>query len=742
MRIILIIYTILILFQSCSKETSQTDRIVDFAKTYGLVKYFYPGDESAMLDWDRFGVYASKQLIRKDQEVKLAQLFEWASAVSISSEQIDTSYLEKLTNKNAVYWQHIGNGEGKVGYHYKSARMNRKARVLPSSSNDFGTLYSTINSEDIQLKNVQAKAKIRISSTYQGVAFLRIRIKLKNQPWKEVTSETFGESKGKWVELKVEHEIPDSTEKVTLALYSICQTGHIDVDDLKFSSLDSNGDNVIIEDDFRYSEIGEAWKTFGPNQEFKIIEGKGFLRIARAEGNLKTINPLYSPKLPTPRIAKVKLTESSYLQFPLVLPSIDSMTIPKASADVWNKLNKRIEDIDPDEQVLTQEHVRLSNIIKVWNVFQHFYPYFDRTEVDWEEELRTAIERNKMDKNKKDHVLTLKRMVASLNDSHIGVYTNNPDFFPSFSFEWIDNQLVITSVIDSIAGIEPGDIVVSVNEVPVETYWKNILIQSSGANSERKNYQGIFEALAGDQNDSISLKVNDKDYPIFFTRSLSEEDFETMINLRPEQPYYEPKKGIKYIDLTRVSWEFINENLDSISNSRGLIFDLRGYPQWKTIEIVRHFSKDTLKAIQTYETHVSFPDRLQTEYIKEEQRKFSPKEPFIALPKLFLTNASAISYSETFLNIVSNYKLASVVGTRTAGTTGNTNTIFLYGNISIPWTGKKVTDQNGDEFHGIGIQPDYEINKTIKGVRKNKDEIFEYAVKLLTEQRDALEQKR
>ncbi|MEL7120047.1 MAG: hypothetical protein AAFO07_11420 [Bacteroidota bacterium] len=122
MRSKTIVFAILILLLGCSKEANETDRIIDFAKTYGYIKYFYPGDESATLDWDRFGLYASKQLLRKDQEVELAQLFEWAKAVSFSSEEIDTAYLDKLTNNNAVYWQHVGNGERKVGLHYKSAR--------------------------------------------------------------------------------------------------------------------------------------------------------------------------------------------------------------------------------------------------------------------------------------------------------------------------------------------------------------------------------------------------------------------------------------------------------------------------------------------------------------------------------------------------------------------------------------------------------------------------------------------
>ena len=540
-----------------------------------------------------------------------------------------------------------------------------------------------------------------------------------------------------WMEVNVEGELPDNFERAILGIYSICQTGYIDVDDIMFSSKNEKGENVLVQEQFEDTEIGDTWKTFGPNQEFKVLTGttkEKFLRIHRSQGNVQKIEPLYTPKPPSSKIIRRQLTGSTFVSFPLVLPSIDSVTLPRPSKAVWDQLNSDIEAIDLKEQHINKEHVRLANIIKVWNVFQHFYPYFDLIDVDWEKELRIAIERNKIDENKKDHILTLKKMVAKLNDSHIGVHSNQPLFFPPFALEWIENQLVITATNKTSNNIQPGDVVTSINGIPVAEFWQSILLQSSGANLERKRYRGIYEILEGAQHDSISLTILGAKSPAFFTKNLTEEQFENMVDLKPKSAYFEPEEGIKYIDLTRISWSFLKANLKDLSASKGLLFDLRGYPQWGTSEIVQHFTKDTLVNMPNYSARTSYPDRERVEFVKKQPWFFPPKEPYIDVPRVFLTNVSAISYSESFLQLVSHNKLAPIVGSRTAGSTGNTNNIFLFGNIVIPWTGVKIKDQKGNRFHGIGVLPEHEVHRTMEGIKTGKDELFEYAIDLLVKQ--------
>ena len=48
------------------------DNAVAFARLYGVVRYFYPSDASASLDWNRFAIHGAKQ-VRGARDTKALQ---------------------------------------------------------------------------------------------------------------------------------------------------------------------------------------------------------------------------------------------------------------------------------------------------------------------------------------------------------------------------------------------------------------------------------------------------------------------------------------------------------------------------------------------------------------------------------------------------------------------------------------------------------------------------------------------
>jgi C-terminal processing protease CtpA/Prc len=99
--------------------------------------------------------------------------------------------------------------------------------------------------------------------------------------------------------------------------------------------------------------------------------------------------------------------------------------------------------------------------------------------------------------------------------------------------------------------------------------------------------------------------------------------------------------------------------------------------------------------------------------------------------KAFLTDGRAISYAESCLGIVENYKLGEIVGGPTAGTNGNINPIELPGGYTVVWTGMKVLKHDGSRHHGVGIAPTVPVTRTIAGVVAGRDEILEKALEIV-----------
>src|SRR5205807_9456740 len=105
---------------------------------------------------------------------------------------------------------------------------------------------------------------------------------------------------------------------------------------------------------------------------------------------------------------------------------------------------------------------RLADVALAWNVFQHFYPYFDVVKTDWPKALRDALTSAANDPNERACLDTLRRMVAQLHDGHGGVYhpSDAAAYTAPVIFGWVEGRLVITdAAAEGANGLQPGDIV-------------------------------------------------------------------------------------------------------------------------------------------------------------------------------------------------------------------------------------------------------------------------------------------
>ena len=152
------IFTFLILLivsTGCSNQSQRSIKNIEtFTRLYGYVKYFYPGDEAAAMDWERFALYGIKQVenVRDPGELKrvLEDLFlPIAPALVIHESQKKTEFSKaSITPPNEegmklVAWQHLGVGFGNANSVYKSVRINRK--TILSSPNSVGNIVNRID---------------------------------------------------------------------------------------------------------------------------------------------------------------------------------------------------------------------------------------------------------------------------------------------------------------------------------------------------------------------------------------------------------------------------------------------------------------------------------------------------------------------------------------------------------------------------------------------------------------------
>src|SRR5262249_49056163 len=152
---------------------------------------------------------------------------------------------------------------------------------------------------------------------------------------------------------------------------------------------------------------------------------------------------------------------------------------------------------------------RLADVIVAWNVFQHFYPYFDVVKSDWTDELPRALEAAATDKDETAFTDTLRRLVAALHDGHGGVSkaASISGSLP-LQWDWVDGALVITEVGPLALGVvSRGDVVLKIAGRPAAEALGAAEALISGATPQWIRYRGLQDLARGPAGKIISLEV-------------------------------------------------------------------------------------------------------------------------------------------------------------------------------------------------------------------------------------------
>ena len=153
-------------------------------------------------------------------------------------------------------------------------------------------------------------------------------------------------------------------------------------------------------------------------------------------------------------------------RYPLVLPSIRGQTWGPPRRPI-QPLQRELAGIDPTRLKADDQRVRLAGVVIAWNVFQHFYPYFDVVKVDWDVVLTQALQRALADRTHADFARTLNWLVAQLQDGHGHVRdpADQGHGWVPWRLEWIEDQVVVTAARPDTK-LLPGDVVRTVGGQP------------------------------------------------------------------------------------------------------------------------------------------------------------------------------------------------------------------------------------------------------------------------------------
>lgn len=469
-------------------------------------------------------------------------------------------------------------------------------------------------------------------------------------------------------------------------------------------------------------------------------QGKAKVRYWEHKGvRLGDLPSIYSSKLRTSRKAPVSPGEPIEADLGGGVSALVPTAIPvarQASFEGTPATAPAIEGV-PDHWRPSggDRSSRLAAVAQAWAVFQHFYPYFDVVDIDWNATLHRSLTAAALDGDETDFVDTLRRLVADLRDGHGWVQGPGigPMHLPDLAADWVGEELVVTAVGEDLTGLRPGDVVTAIDGTPIGEILASIRETTSAATNQHLRRRALTELGLGAPGSTLALETRSPlgEASTVVVPRIAPSASGVTREPRPDQGA-ELADGVIYVDLDRVSHirEF-NELVPKLAEANGIVFDLRGYPSFQFTTVIAHLIDETVTSAQWHVPLVYHPDR------RDMQFTFSnwpvrPKTPRFTKNVAFVTDGRAISAAETFLGIIEHYKLAEIVGGPTAGTNGNVNPFVLPGGYHVSWTGMRVLKHDGSQHHGVGIQPTVPVSRTIAGIASGRDELLERAVAVVT----------
>ncbi|MEM6471112.1 MAG: S41 family peptidase [Planctomycetota bacterium] len=720
-----------------------------FARAFGYVRFFHPSDAVAEVDWNQMALYGAEETILSPEtettEALLLRLFDplVTDLELYRGEAKPLAETKALPIDQVIAWQHFGVGLDDSGRGmYRSIRTNRWKPTLPVTTQAlFGNLLQVVDARELRGEEIRLRFKAKMNGPngrLQG--WFRIDREAKemglfdNMQDRPIT-------KREWLDYELAGTVDEDANQLTFGF-------------MHFGKASGCIDDVVLE-----KRSGDAWKSIDiGNGDFEagtsapdrwtlttrgyearievddVAEGKQAVKLgappaASERGDYRAGGILqFVPELG--EVVDASLSGDLRIRMPLVF-EVDA----ESSFEIDAESRAFIDRVEAFSTERT-DVLALGNVAAIWTAMQHFYPYFDQIETDWDEALTVAIRRALDAEDRGQCTEALQWLVAQLDDGHGRVI--DPAAFVNvrtlpIAFDWIEDKLVV--VASEAPGVTVGDIVIEFNGVAAKEKLTSAEALIAGS-PQWKRYRSTSELSLVQGDDAVELRLDRDGEAISVSmKPVARRAVPTVERPEVVDVLKEGKENgtdtVYYVDLGRAEPADVDPMIDKFARAKGIVFDLRGYPRG-TQYLFQHISDSHMQSAKWLIPQQIRPDRAEMANFDQRGRwEMPPREPRFRGECVFITNGSAISYAESCMAIVANYQLGEIIGSRTAGANGNINPFPLAGDYRVIYTGMRVINHDDSQHHVRGVRPTIPMRPTVQGIRDGRDELLEQALQLI-----------
>lgn len=740
MRIAIVVVT---LAAALSAQTSppsqqQIEHVAAFARLFGVVRYFYPSDSAAIVDWNQFAVHGVTRVTRASDaaalEIALRELFTPLGPGIEIGRTLPPAPAVGPVDATLIAWRYHGpGGVSTTGGPYIAGRTNRAAVMPPTNTTGFTAFAQVIPAAPYQGKTIRLRARVRASNADSGAAGLWVRVDRPN-----MTMGFFDNMQDRpirsaaWREYEIRGPVAADATNIYAGLIT---NGAVTAEYDSFDLAAGDGTNwtAIPLRNPGFEDGGtaapDAWQRMGSALSPRIsveagdaAEGERFFRVTAVPPATGTPALRMQGAAPVNAFSEIDLGSGLKARVRLSLTDSEART----TGSGFDALRAAV-DAMPNPRGSSDASVRFADVVVAWNVLRHFYPYWDEAAIDWDARLRPQLALAAAARDRDMQRDVMRQLIADLRDGHGNVAdstsTQSRGRLP-LQLSAVEGRVVVTASA-SPDYVPVGSIVTTMGGKPTAELLDEHMRLGSGT-AQWRQARSMLELQVCTRDARVTMTI---DLPSGGTREVAVpcNGAQPVTERRPN-PLAEQEPGIWYVDLTRMTAAQLNAALPSLVSAKGIVFDLRGYPTDAGMVILRHLIDAPESDRWMHVARIVGPFH-QVEAWQSVGWNLQPATPHLSARRVFLTDGRAISYAESVMGYVKDRKLATIIGSATAGTNGNIVTFPTPGGFAITFTGMRVTGHDGRaQHHLVGVVPDIALAPTIAGVRAGRDELLERAM--------------
>jgi len=388
------------------------------------------------------------------------------------------------------------------------------------------------------------------------------------------------------------------------------------------------------------------------------------------------------------------------------------------------------------DQPYPSEGLRMLGALRVWSVFEYFFPYKHLIGEDWTPVLPAAMEEARGAKDALAYHQAIARLVARTNDTHC--FVNSPVLSrasgpapPPFNLRWVEGRPVVVKVAPegSKLGVGLGDVVIAMNGRPFLELLEEAKPLIAASTPQSKMARVIRAASQGAEGSTARFTLEGS--------GGSRREIELPLRmahykeLQKDGPVYRKLDDrIGYVDLERLENAQVDAMFTEFKDTEGIILDMRGYPRGTAWSIAPRLSAKNRPVNAQFRRNLldgGVPEALFFE------QTLPPRgdAPLYKGRTVMLIDERAISQSEHSGLMYRTANGTLFIGEPTTGANGDVTYFMAPGGIRINFSGHDVRWPDGRQLQRVGLQPDIPIAPTIQGIREGRDEVLERAVEYL-----------